>query len=295
MIEFVQMLEFECIIFLDEAEKVFRNDDPNASQALLKMIDGITNKSRKLYLLTTNSLDINPNLLGRPGRIRYIHTFNNIHEEAVREYIKNNLMNKKLTDSVIGVVKSLKVSSIDTLRAVVDEANIHGEIEDNSDLNLEFIETNISIISIRLGEDDSNPELDEKRFQFLKEWIEKHSNGNPRPVTWALTTKWDDNMHPGFSFERDCDEFMDDTMKAEARRRGGRIEFVGLDGDKNDRYVSEYLFKRFQARVDRITIPGIRPYIGMRIRNIGTVTDFIDGWWYVSTGRGAEATYRFLC
>jgi hypothetical protein len=259
------------------------------------MIDGVTNKSRKLYLLTTNSLDINPNLLGRPGRIRYIHTFNNIHEDAVREYIKNNLMNKKLTDSVIGVVKSLKVSSIDTLRAVVDEANIHGKIEDNSDLNLEFIETNISVISVRLGEDDSNPELDEKRFQFLKEWIEKYSNGHPRIVTWALTTKWEDSMHPGFSFEKDCDEFMDDAMKAEARRQGRGFGFVNLDGeDNNVRYVSEYLFKRFQARTDKITIPGIRPYIGMRIHNIGTVTDFIDGWWYVSTGRGTEATYRFL-
>ncbi|MBR2248629.1 MAG: AAA family ATPase, partial [Bacilli bacterium] len=84
-------LEFECIIFLDEAEKVFRNDDPNASQALLKMIDGVMNKSRKLYILTTNTLNINENLVGRPGRIKYIKTFSNISAKAINQYVDENL------------------------------------------------------------------------------------------------------------------------------------------------------------------------------------------------------------
>ncbi len=63
MLEFIQSLCFEAIILIDEAEKTFDEEE----DVLLKMIDGVYNSKRKLYILTTNELNIDENLLGRPN------------------------------------------------------------------------------------------------------------------------------------------------------------------------------------------------------------------------------------
>lgn len=63
LLEFISLLCIECVVLIDEAEKTFRGH----SDVLLKLIDGMYNESRKLYMLTTNELSIDDNLLGRPG------------------------------------------------------------------------------------------------------------------------------------------------------------------------------------------------------------------------------------
>lgn len=72
MVSFIQQLDFECIVLIDEAEKTFKRGE--SDEVLLKLIDGVYNRSRKLYILTTNTLNVNENLLGRPGRIRIYQT-----------------------------------------------------------------------------------------------------------------------------------------------------------------------------------------------------------------------------
>ena len=51
LLEFIQALNFEAAVLIDEAEKTFDEE----SEILLKMIDGVYNHRRKLYILTTNS------------------------------------------------------------------------------------------------------------------------------------------------------------------------------------------------------------------------------------------------
>lgn len=133
ILDFVQSLEFECIIFIDEAEKTFTGEQ---QEILLKMIDGVYNKSRKLYILTTNTLSINENLISRPGRIRYVQEFGNLYPEAINEYIDDNLVDKNKKDKVLEQVDLLEISTIDILKAIVDEVNILGDIDDNSNLNI---------------------------------------------------------------------------------------------------------------------------------------------------------------
>lgn len=89
MVSFIQQLDFECIVLIDEAEKTFKRGE--SDEVLLKLIDGVYNRSRKLYILTTNTLNVNENLLGRPGRIRYIKQFGNLSEKAINEYLDDNL------------------------------------------------------------------------------------------------------------------------------------------------------------------------------------------------------------
>ncbi len=109
MLEFIQSLCFECIILIDEAEKTFRDNH----DVLLKMIDGVYNSTRKLYILTTNKLYLDENLLGRPGRIRYIKQFGNLSEKAVNDVIDDNLNDKSLKQGVLNLVDTLTISTID--------------------------------------------------------------------------------------------------------------------------------------------------------------------------------------
>lgn len=133
ILDFIQSLEFECIIFIDEAEKTFTGDE---QELLLKMIDGVYNKSRKLYILTTNRLTVNENLISRPGRIRYIQEFGNLPADAVAMYIDDNLIDKSKKDLILDQVDLLEISTIDILKSMVEEVNILGDLTPDSNLNI---------------------------------------------------------------------------------------------------------------------------------------------------------------
>ena len=143
MLEFIQSLHFESIILIDEAEKTFREEQ----EVLLKMIDGVYNDMRKLYILTTNKLSIDENLLGRPGRIRYIKEFSNLSARAVNDVIDDNLKDISLKEEVLKVVDSLEISTIDILKAIIDECNIMGTVPSDSTLNIPKAKYRMQIIS----------------------------------------------------------------------------------------------------------------------------------------------------
>jgi hypothetical protein len=126
VLEFIPRLSFEAVILIDEAEKTFSEKDD--AHILLKLIDGVYNRTRKLYILTTNKLHINENLLGRPGRIRYIQEFTNLPKAAVEEYLEDNLEDKSKKQDVMGIVDLLEISTIDILKSIVEEFNIFGDI-----------------------------------------------------------------------------------------------------------------------------------------------------------------------
>lgn len=129
---FIQNLNFDCTILIDEAEKTFKDNQ----ECLLKLIDGVYNDHRKLYIMTTNKLSIDDNLIGRPGRIRYIKYFGNLTVKAVADYIEDNLIDKTKRNEVLDVVDTLEISTIDILKVVVDEFNIHGCIPEGDMLNI---------------------------------------------------------------------------------------------------------------------------------------------------------------
>ena len=132
LVEFMQSLCFECVVLIDEAEKTFRED----GEMLLRMIDGVYNETRKLYILTTNQLSIDPNLIDRPSRIMYIQKFGNLTEKAVADYVKDNLKDQSKTPLVMNTVDLLDFSTIDILKAIVRYVNIFGEIDEKCPLNI---------------------------------------------------------------------------------------------------------------------------------------------------------------
>lgn len=115
-------INFNCIFFFDEYEKTFDKDT-----TILSFMDGVYNsESRKVFLLTTNTLSIDRNLIGRPSRILYLKKFGNLKIEAASEFLDDTLNNKEYKQEVLEFINLLSISTIDILKSVVKEINIHG-------------------------------------------------------------------------------------------------------------------------------------------------------------------------
>ena len=115
-------INFDCIFFFDEYEKEFKN-----SSDVLSFMDGTYNSIyRKVFLLTTNELNVDPNLLGRPSRIRYKKSFSNLPEEVTRELLNDILEDKTAIEKVIELTHCMNIITIDLIKAIATEINIHG-------------------------------------------------------------------------------------------------------------------------------------------------------------------------
>lgn len=123
--EFIAKIACPCVLFFDEFEKNFdtnRKDDVD----LLSIMDGVFNSPhRRVFILTTNKLYVNENLLGRPSRIRYRKSFGNLSPEVIQEYLEDNLKNKEYAQDILDFIDTLSISTIDILKSIVDEVNIH--------------------------------------------------------------------------------------------------------------------------------------------------------------------------
>ena len=167
LVNFLQSLCFECIVFIDEAEKTFKKGEDD--DVLLRLIDGVYNQTRKLYILTTNQLTLNDNLLGRPGRIRYRFEFGNLMPKAVKDYLDDNLLPQYADQrkNILEQVDFLEISTIDILKALVDEVNIHGCLPDTHCLNIPTAKHAFEILEFYYI-----AELD--RYKEVKAFIAKH-------------------------------------------------------------------------------------------------------------------------
>ena len=230
LLSFIQSLCFECVVLIDEAEKTFHE----RGDVLLKMIDGVYNESRKLYILTTNRLCIDENLLGRPGRIRYIKQFGNLTAKAVADYIKDNLQDLGKTDMILDIVDLLEISTIDILKSIVYEVNIHGEINENSLLNIPKANYKIDVIRF----DD----VPKSQFDELKSFIKGNLAPGESIGQWLGKASTDSNGERKNNRELIDEKFNADSysmqiasrypmlMKEQDTRIGLILEQPDLDG-----------------------------------------------------------------
>lgn len=208
MVGFLQSLSFEAIILIDEAEKIFKKGEDD--EILLKIVDGQYNLGRKLYILTVNRLDVNDNLLGRPGRIRYIKQFGNLGEKAVNDYIDDNLKIPEKKKEILELVDLLEISTIDILKNIIEEVNIHGEISEDSSFNIPKAKYIFDIIKFPMPESEEKINeikslfqgitdiekwlrqrvSDEKDAQDNEDWIYDKYNGWKEKLTTSFSTLW---------------------------------------------------------------------------------------------------------
>lgn len=161
-------INFDCIFFFDEYEKEFKE-----SSSVLSFMDGVHNSQyRKVFLLTTNELEINSNLLGRPSRIRYVRSFGNLPEEITLELLNDILIDKSAVEPVLDLIRQMQIITVDLVKALAQEVNIHGK--DKIDLirknfNLEFSDFTYLVECIKLDAGSLNgvQNVDEQLFEKI--------------------------------------------------------------------------------------------------------------------------------
>ncbi|MBQ3732345.1 MAG: AAA family ATPase [Bacteroidales bacterium] len=195
LVNFLQSLCFECVVFIDEAEKTFKKGEDD--DVLLRMIDGVYNQTRKLYILTTNQLTLNDNLLGRPGRIRYHFEFGNLLPKAINDYLDDNLLPQFVNQrrNILNQVDLLEISTIDILKALVDEVNIHGQLPENMCLNIPTAKHAFEILEFySITEFDRYKEIKvfisrqmkESDAATISEWLHKPQKANKKKTNEDL-------------------------------------------------------------------------------------------------------------
>lgn len=129
-------------ILIDEFEKIYTSSGYNdmsqeddtkfkTDSSLLSLMDGTyKNEFRKVFLLTTNKMWLNENMLNRPSRIRYIKQFGDLNHDQIMEILDDILINKEFTESVISFLKPLEIITVDIVKAVINEVNMYNEPAD---------------------------------------------------------------------------------------------------------------------------------------------------------------------
>lgn len=169
MLEFLAtQINFDCIFFFDEYEKEFKE-----SSSVLSFMDGVHNSQyRKIFLLTTNELEINNNLLGRPSRIRYVRSFGNLPEETTLELLNDILIDKSAVEPVLDLIRQMQIITVDLVKALAQEVNIHGVNKIDlirKNFNLEFSDFTYLVESIELesGSLDGVQNINEQLFEKI--------------------------------------------------------------------------------------------------------------------------------
>ena len=216
-------INFDCIFFFDEYEKEFKD-----SSDVLSFMDGTYNSIyRKVFLLTTNKLNVDPNLLGRPSRIRYKKSFGNLPEEVTRELLNDILEDKTAIEKVIELTHSMNIITIDLIKAIATEINIHGiealpDIKETFNIEFSMFSYLYRVVQVRQCEVQFTPEnidnilktyhkykeLKNKDYEkysreereFHREWSSKFSD-DYGSTTEDKELKY---LKPGDYFEDDC-------------------------------------------------------------------------------------------
>lgn len=121
---FFSEIKQDLILFIDEFDKTF--DSTAKQERLLSLMDGAySDKHRRLFLLTTNTMEISTNLLQRPGRVRYVKKYAQLELNVIEEVMNDRLKYPEFKSSLLQFFASLSLLTIDVVTAVIDEVNIH--------------------------------------------------------------------------------------------------------------------------------------------------------------------------
>lgn len=182
MIEYLSTLNCDCVLFMDEFEKNFEEKD----STVLQIMDGVYNSNhRKIFLLTTNNMNINENLVGRPSRIRYVKHFGNLSMNTVNEYLDDALEYTEAREEILEFVDSLTISTIDILKTIVNEVNIHGMEGLKRAKNYFNVQTNEYHYSCLCGHCSDNEYGQDPEKHSIDNFvtaIEHYMNPIPKPI-----------------------------------------------------------------------------------------------------------------
>lgn len=124
LVSFLNSIQQDIIVFIDEYEKIYSKYD----NSLLSVMDGaFRTDSRKMFLLTTNDLSIEKNMLQRPSRIRYIKSYTDLTLDIIMQVVDDKLIHPHLREKTINMISELPIITMDLVKSVIEEVNIHEE------------------------------------------------------------------------------------------------------------------------------------------------------------------------
>jgi hypothetical protein len=123
LINFLSYIDQEVVVMIDEYEKIFGKSD-----ALLAIMDGALNApSRRLFVLTANTMNVSEALIDRPSRIHYLKKFANLGIPVIGEVVDDMLENQDFRTEVVEYLAALDIITIDIVKTVVKEVNLFNE------------------------------------------------------------------------------------------------------------------------------------------------------------------------
>lgn len=124
LVSFINEIQQDVIIFIDEYDKIFDRYD----NSLLSVMDGVMNtKHRIMFLLTSNEMYLDKNMLQRPSRIRYVKTYSDLDINTIIEVVDSSLQYPEFREATIKFISRLGIITIDLVKSIVQEVNIHQE------------------------------------------------------------------------------------------------------------------------------------------------------------------------
>lgn len=199
------------ILFIDEFEKVY--SDEEKQEQLLPILDGIF-ETKILFLMTSNSMNINQYLKNRPNRIRYLKQYDGLNKEVINEIIEDLLDDKSKKKGLIEILNILSSVSTDVLLHIIQEMNFYGESAREVVKHLN-IQVEHSVFDVRLY-------LNGKLF---------YSKVNYNP----LTSKY---IHISYKYQDDKDQrdrwgfYERDVEEMTVQSIDGEFEFKDRDDNK---------------------------------------------------------------
>lgn len=112
----------DCVIFMDEYEKVYANNDGETTDSLLSLLDGPYD-THHLFIFTVNETTINKNMMNRPSRILYAKKYEGLGEDEIKEIAEDILVNKKHMQDLLTTTKKIFQLSYDVLISIIEEVN----------------------------------------------------------------------------------------------------------------------------------------------------------------------------
>jgi len=172
---FLNSIKQEVVIFIDEFEKIY--DEGDNQNALLSLLDGVF-EGKKLFLFTSNMVDkINPFMINRPGRIRYLAEYESLDDSIINEVIDDMLVNKDYKEEFFDVIDILGNVSMDTLVGLIDEVNRYNERpkEAIKYLNIRPEDSRYNVVIFKNGIKDGTTSVKTHPLRISKIYIEYYN------------------------------------------------------------------------------------------------------------------------
>lgn len=181
---FLSNIPNPCIVFIDEFEKVYSEEDHKNS--MLSLLDGTTH-NKHLFLLTSNDSDIGKYFNNRPGRVRYHKRFDEFSEIALHQMVDDKVSDTTLNRELHKYVETSGAISPDAISCLIEECLIHNETPDKfkNIINIQSIDDNPYSAVVTLAKVTLLPDLNEKSQEKGLKYL-AYSEGNRAKKKYML-------------------------------------------------------------------------------------------------------------